>query len=250
LRYLFNIALIILASCSLFEKEEPDQNNGGVAITLDDNYINEWAKADSVLSIYNWKATFCVSGFHNLDQDKINILLNFQNKGHEIANHSLNHIDINNYSEEHSLTEYIDNEVLPVSQMMRAAGLEVNSFAYAFGTRKPETDSALLPHFDVLRALAWGYKEPAEHYCYYEGNPVVYAFTIDSNYEYATEEYILDLMEYARDYDRILILYGHKPVFDGETGYTTDISLLEAICNYAVENNVGFYCLKDLKNID
>ena len=250
MRYLLNITLIIITSCSLFEKEDPPQFNGGIAITLDDNYIEAWSKTDSVLSDYDWKATFCVSGFDKLNNDQINFLLELQQKGHEIANHSLNHLDIIDYSRENSIQEYIDNEILPASQMMRSAGFEITCFAYPYGTRSPETDSALLPHFDIIRALAWGYKEPSEHYCYYDGNPVVYAFTIDSNYEYATEDYILDLMEYARDNDRILILYGHKPVFDGETGYTTDISLLESICSYAVENKMRFYRLGDLNNID
>ena len=73
---------------------------------------------------------------------------------------------------------------------------------------------------------------------------------MDSNDEHATKDYILDLLEYARDNDKILILYGHKPVFDGEVGYTTDIRLLELICSYAVENNMKFYRLRDLNNID
>jgi len=233
-------------SCSSFEREDPSVYSGGVAITLDDQHIDEWVKADSSLSFYNWKATFCISGFDKLSEKSINILLDFQDKRHEIANHSLNHADALKYSDEHSLQEYIDKEVLPATQMMRSAGFEIHSFAYPYGSRSAETDSALLPHFTTLRALAWGIKEPSEHYCYYNGDPVVYAFTMDSNYEYATEEYILDLMEYARDNDQILILYGHKPVFDGEVGYTTDIRLLELICSYAVENNMRFFCLKDL----
>lgn len=150
--------LLGIFSCSLFEKGNTAMYSGGVVITLDDQHIDEWVKADSSLSFYNWKATFCISGFNKLSEKNINILLDFQAKGHEIANHSLNHADALKYSDDQSLQEYIDNEVLPATQMMRSAGFEIHSFAYPYGSRSQETDSTLLPHFTTLRALAWGKK--------------------------------------------------------------------------------------------
>jgi len=243
------LLLVLVTSCSLFEKEEPVVDSGGVVISFDDRNVDEWVWADSILGIYDWKATFFVSGLNTITDTQINQLLELQSKGHEIASHSMTHKDAVKYSNEHGIQKYLDDEIIPSISFLRDKGFEISSFAWPYGYHNVQLDNALLPHFDILRALAWGNKEPSEHYCFYDDQPLVYAFTIDSNYEHSTIEYLTRLMDFARDNDKILLLYGHRPITDGPPGYNTRIDLLEAICSYVIENNMRFLRFKDLGNI-
>ncbi len=244
---LMNLMIIFsFHSCSWNTVEEPIEYSGGVVLSFDDYNINEWQWADSILNKYNWKATFCVSGFDKLSDNEINKLLQLQQKGHEIASHSLKHLNAVEYVSEHGVQKYLEDEILPSIEGLETAGFSIQSFAYPYGSRNEEIDSALLPHFNILRALAWGKKEPSEHYCYYNNSPLVYAFSLDSNYEYSTIDYLLELLQFARDNDRILILYGHKPIETGPDGYNTKINKLEVICEYVADNRMKFLRLMDL----
>ena len=76
---------------------------GAIVLTFDDRHIDEWYKADSIFSIYNWKATFCVSAYGTLTENQKLKLLSLQNNGNEIALHGTHHYNaleyLSNYTE-------------------------------------------------------------------------------------------------------------------------------------------------------
>lgn len=91
----FFIILLLLNSCSSI-KTNNSNVKPGLVLTFDDNYINEWKFADSILKKYNWKATFCLTKPYLLDNTAKNTLITLS-KEHEIANHSYNHINLKTF---------------------------------------------------------------------------------------------------------------------------------------------------------
>jgi peptidoglycan/xylan/chitin deacetylase (PgdA/CDA1 family) len=76
--------------------------------------------------------------------------------GHDVEAHSVLHERGPTYVERHGLAAYLDEEVLPSIELLRADGYEVLSYAYPFGVRTDETDRAILDTGSVqmVRSLA------------------------------------------------------------------------------------------------
>jgi hypothetical protein len=59
----------------------------------------------------------------------------------------------------------------------------------------------------------------------------------------------LELLDNAKKNNKILILCGHKPVKKVTANYQTKIETLEFICKYVKANDMRFYKLSDLDNL-
>jgi peptidoglycan-N-acetylglucosamine deacetylase len=233
----------------------PPASAGGVVLTFDDHFINEWYQADLVLRKYNWKATFNVCCINSYTTEKSNKLLELKNAGHEIANHSLKHQNALDFIADYGPSEYIRQEILPVNDWLGARGIAVKSFAYPFGKRNDETDILLFNYFDILRGVgsAVYWKQISDHNCFFDNSPLVYGFCIDESQTYFQNreyfQYITDLLTYARDNNKILILLAHKTIDQVTDLYETKISTLDFICNFMKQNNMKYYTLSELKSM-
>jgi peptidoglycan-N-acetylglucosamine deacetylase len=232
----------------------PEINNGGIIISFDDRNVSEWHAADIRLKNYNWKASFCISSYSKLTLNEIQKLHELADAGHEIAGHGYAHRDAVRTIDSLGADEYLNTEIYPMLELMENDRFSVKSFAYPFGSRNAETDELLFGHFDVLRGVGRGssYTDAVRN-CFYEGSPLVYSFGIDEMTPYFAgldyEQCIRDVLTYARDNKKILLVYGHKPVENVTEAYQTSLSTLELISNFINENNMKFYTLSDLKGM-
>ena len=87
---------------------------------------------------------------------------------------------------------------------------------------------------------------PEEQICYYENSPLVSGLGIDGVAGDSRTNYFLGLLEYARDNNKILVVYAHRPVAEVTGANQTDIRTLLSICNYIRMNNMRFYGLSEL----
>ena len=227
-------------------QNDDDIKIGGEVITFDDRSISKWFSADSLLSKYGWKATFCVSRINRLTAEEIQILRILQNKGHEISGHGLNHYNAVKYVSKNGLDSYLNQEIIPMIEIMQNESLIVNSFAYPYGSRNSEIDDALFDYFQILRGTTYDNILPLNHNCFFNNSTLVYGIGIDSSYEHFSDNYILKLMDYAKTKNKILILYAHEPVDIITSNSQTKFSTLELICDNIRENNMNFYTLSDL----
>jgi hypothetical protein len=140
-------------------------------------------------------------------------------------------------------------------ELMETEGFPVRSFAYPFGLRNDETDSLLLPYFDMIRGVSRGiFNSISSHDCYFEYSPVVYGRGLD-RHDYPNfddqdyEQYLIDLLSHARDNNKILIVYAHIPVENITGDHQIDISTLTLICNFIEEYNMKYYTLSELKKM-
>lgn len=221
----------------------------GVVLSFDDAYVDEWFEADQALKKYSWKATFCVCRIDSIGAPQLNKLVQMQKNGHEIAGHGYHHFNAVTYAAANGIDNYVKVEIDPMLASMKRLALHVTSFAYPYGERSEELDKALAPKFNIIRGRAFCGDVPEKEGCYFRGTKYMYAFDIDNNHVHFSIPYLLELLDYARKENKILILCGHKPVKELTANYQTKIETLAFICKYIELNNMQFYTLSDLDNL-
>ena len=248
------IFIITFDSCKNDDDVTPEPSKGGVAINLDGEYISQYYWADSILQGYNWKTTINIPYFDQLTNQEIQQLHELNSKGHEIAGKGLEYLNAEEYFLNGKIDEYLNTEIFPMIELMEDEGFSVNTFAYPFGRRNEQTDSVLLNYFDILRGVGWGgTMDISEHNCFFDNSPVTFGLGIDTHFPYFQErdynQYILDLLTYARDNDKILIIFSSRIVENVTEDYQTNISTLKTIANFVRENNMRYVTMSELKSM-
>jgi len=256
LKYLIGFAFFAFISCTVNDDQSTvatppplGSYTSGVVITLDDDYVDEWAAADDILKAYNWKATFFVSKCAQLNEGEMTKLKVFKASGHEIGGHGLNHLNALQFISAYSADTYLKEEIFPMVDIMDGAGLHATSFAYPFGARNKDTDDVLLNRFSILRGTTYGRLSPKVHNCYYTGTPVVFGLGLDKSYAHFNIPYFLSLLEYAKLNNKIVIFYAHRPVQTSHNDYETEYNTLVEICKYVKANNMKFYTISQLPGL-
>jgi hypothetical protein len=249
--YLFLIVSIILFSCNENDDVPSQQTNlqPGVVISFDDDFVDEWFQVNTILQPYDWKATFFVTRFNQLSTTKIQKLIDLKSDGHEIGGHGLNHLNAPTFISANGTSEYIIQEITPMLVLMNNNDLSPTSFAYPFGSRNATTDNLLLNDFQILRGTIYGNLNPASQSCYFNNNRIVFGLGLDNNYSHFSIPYFLSLLEYAKNNHKIVVFYAHKPVQSFQNNYETEYQTLIEICSYVKNNNMKFYKMSELYNI-
>ena len=250
-KYFLLVLSIVLFSCSENDDIPNQQSNlqSGVVISFDDDYVDEWFEVNNVLEPYDWKATFFVTKFNQLSTAKIQKLKDLKIDGHEIGGHGLNHLNAPNFISANGTAEYLNQEIIPMETLMNNNDLSTTSFAYPYGARNTTTDNLLLNRFEIVRGTTYGNANPASQNCYYNNNNLVFGLGIDKNYSHFSISYFLSLLEYAKNNNKIVIFYAHKPVPTFQNNYETEYQTLIQICNYVKNNNMKFYKISELFNL-
>ena len=248
--------ILILSFLSLFscinkvKMVESKTYQAGVVISFDDAYVDEWFDANKVLKKYDWKATFCVCRIDSIGKPQLEKLHQLQNEGHEIAGHGYHHYNAVKFVHQFGINQYIKQEIDPMLVSMKQKGFKISSFAYPYGERSDELDKALSPKFKVIRGRDFCAVAPEKEGSYFRDSKLMYAFDIDNNHIHFSIPYVLELLDYAKKNNKILILCSHKPVKQVTANYQTKLETLEFICNYLKLNNMKFYRLSDLDNLE
>jgi peptidoglycan-N-acetylglucosamine deacetylase len=247
LKGLFLCAFFMLLFCEKDEVEPVIQPNlAGVVLSFDDAYINDWYATNQKLKSYFWKASFCVCKINTLKISEINKLKQLQKEGNEISGHSYNHFNAVDFICDHSIKEYLNQEIDPMLDLMSFYGFHVTSFVYPFGSRNEKIDTALLKKFKIIRGRAFCELNPKKQSCFYNGSRLVYSFSIDDTHNHFDIPYLMKLLDFAKKNNKILILNSHKTVKKVTGDYQTKEETLAIICKYIKQNNMKFYTLSDL----
>jgi peptidoglycan/xylan/chitin deacetylase (PgdA/CDA1 family) len=232
-------------SCTKKDVKKPE---AGVVITFDDAYVDEWFHADQVLKKYYWKATFNVCRIDSINVPEQGFLHQMEAEGHEIAGHGYHHYNAVKFVTQNGIQAYLKKEIHPMLVSMKRRGFHVTSFAYPYGERSPLLDSTLKKQFKIIRGRAFCGDQPEKEGCYFHGSKFVYAFDIDNSHVHFSYHYLLELLDYAKKNNKILLLCSHRPVEEVTANYQTKIETLEFVCNYVRLNHMKYYRLKDLSD--
>ena len=240
------LSILFFSSFFSCSKKGESSIRSGVIITFDDAYVDEWFEADQVLKKYHWKATFNVCRIDSIGAPQLKKLHLLNKEGHEIAGHGYHHYNAVKFVAKNGIEEYVKQEIDPMIASMKQKGFHVTSFAYPYGERSDELDKTLDSQFSIIRGRAFCGDSPKKEGCCFRGSKYVYAFDIDNNHIHFSYHYLLELLDYAKKNNKILLLCSHKPVREVTANYQTKIETLEFVCNYINLNNMKYYTMDDL----
>ncbi len=130
-----------------------------VSISFDDFPVTAITHGSDIMEQYGWRGTFYTSaGLEGIDnhhgphftRDQLTAL---QKRGHEIAGHTLSHIDCSTLSETEVVAQIHKNKT-----MLQEMGITqtVDGFAYPFGAASAPLKKLLGEKFDAIRGVADG----------------------------------------------------------------------------------------------
>jgi len=218
--------------------------HAGVAITFDDNSIENWSAIQSILKDYNANVTFFVSNYGNLDDTDKNMLRTLQADGHEIGYHGYAHLDATSYLKNHTVSEYMSNEIINGVTLMRNDGFNPVDFSFpnGHGDENGLLINALEQHFIHVRSTDGG----SIYYPYGSNTTVIYAQGIDDVTYNQSLDTIYNYISIAKANDEIVIFYCHDPVPSNPQQYQVSYDRLQNILANATQNNMKFYTVSEL----
>ncbi len=237
-------ALFLFSGCSKYEKKGYMQQ-GGIALTFDDDRIDNWYKFLPFFDSTGIKATFYISKYHLFTPDQKNKLLILKNHGHEIAYHTTNHINMVEYivRYNHTLNELISNEIESDLKKMEKDGFYPTTFAYPYGAHTGELDQLLLMrYFKSVRALN-GSTDYSASLAPLEKNDILRGFGLDKSSNHS-DEVMINLMSSAKNNNSCAIFVAHDINKDSKLSVTLD--RLKKIANTVKELDLKYYTIAEI----
>jgi peptidoglycan/xylan/chitin deacetylase (PgdA/CDA1 family) len=220
-------------------------SRAGIALTFDDNYVDQWYAIRNIFQQYNAHVTFFVSNFYELDQTQIDKLKVLQADGHEIAFHGYNHEDVVAYLQSHTLNEYMNNEIISGINLMKSNGFNPVDFAFPYGSDDPRATAAMTPYFLHMRDTYYDWDNTI-FYQYGSNASVISGIGIDDNTYGNSLTDIYAGIAKAKTDNRILIFYCHEPVASNPGEYQTSYDRIDKILANVKNNNMTFYRVADI----
>jgi peptidoglycan/xylan/chitin deacetylase (PgdA/CDA1 family) len=186
----------------------------GIILTVDDGYVNTWYKYIDYLDSVHFKLTFYITGYHELNNKEKEMLKKFQAHGHEIAYHTTNHVNVNEFLKDKTPDDYIREEILPDLELMQNDSLDVKNFAYPYGYGDGIVDRLLKNYFKSIRKIRVTtyfrlYELDEIYYDFPTNDRIIYGADIDRGSE-VTGSDIEKALKRAREESKIILLYCHK----------------------------------------
>lgn len=218
----------------------------GIAITFDDDRIDNWYTYLPFLDSCGIKATFYICRYHMLTADQKNKLRIIQQHGHEIAYHSTHHYNMVEYvvRYHHSIDELLANEIEEDLKKMNRDGFYPTTFAYPYGAHTGQYDQLLKRYFKSVRALN-GSTNYSQSLAPLDNNDVLYGFGLDKSSKH-TDDCLVKLMQSARNNNCCAILVGHDINKDNKLSVT--LERLQLIVNTAKELGLKYYTISEISN--
>lgn len=216
---------------------------GAVALTFDDDTVDNWYAHLALLDSLNIKATFYISRYHGLTTLQRAKLKAIQQHGHEIGYHTTHHANLAKLLQQKGLGYVVSTEIEQDLNKMHADGFYPSSFAYPYGSHTEELDVAVSRYFTSLRAVS--NKQNWEKSLVKESpDRLLYGAGIDEDAK-ISDGTIKDLLERARKNSDCIVLTAHK-LLDGPQKRHISSERLHLLHAIARQNNLKFIRASDI----
>lgn len=247
------VLFLLLTSCNENVIDNKEEDKGGVCLTFDDTYVDEWFKLSNTLIVNNIKATFFVTMINTLSETELKKLQTLDSLGFEIGCHGYKHIDAVKYLESHTLQEYFDFEIMPALKIMDQINLHPKSFSYPYGMNNDSLDLYLLNYFEILRDVTDEQREPLEKeiqnideiFCKKGNSKIVSSLGIDINF-HIDETQLRMALQRAKKNKEILCVYAHCPVDAKAKDYQIEKEYINNLIILIKELELNTYTLSEL----
>jgi peptidoglycan/xylan/chitin deacetylase (PgdA/CDA1 family) len=217
----------------------------GIALTFDDNYIDDWYRNINFFDSFHVKVTFYISYYHKLNRDQKNKLMTLMNHGHEIAYHSVHHPDFVKYLQQNTMGKLEEEEINKGLKMMNKDGFFPTDFAYPYGSHNEVLDNCLQRRFKSVRYLN-GTKDYARSFAKNTGNSELYGMGIDENSGKTTDQ-LIGLMRLAKLNNDCIVFVGHH-INRKEFKMGVPMNKLRSLVMAARQLNLQFYTVSEISN--
>jgi peptidoglycan-N-acetylglucosamine deacetylase len=214
---------------------------GGLILTFDDNYIDDWYKALPILDSFGAKVTFYVSHYPMLTPQQKQKLKIIQSHGHEIAFHTTHHANLVNLLKTRSFNEVMKQEVQQGLDSMHKDGFYPKNFAYPYGQHNEMFDAAMLSLFRSVRLLN-GTKDFSKSVCCTKNKSYLRSLNVDEGGLTTTE--ITRMLESAKANNNSVVFLAHK--INNPPRLFISQSRLLYILSRAKELGLKFYKVEDV----
>jgi peptidoglycan-N-acetylglucosamine deacetylase len=236
---------IFFPGCTKFEKKG-QCNQAGIALTFDDDRVDNWVQYLPFFDSAHIKATFYICKYNKFTPEQKQKLAIIQSHGHEIAFHSTNHYDMLKYvyKYKHTIDELMKNEIENGLKLMNRDGFYPTTFAYPYGAHNGIYDKKLLRYFKSVRALN-GTSDFSKSLTVTEKNILLFGLDIDKSGKRSDGD-ILQLIQSAADNNNCAVLVGH----DINNGKPLSVSreLLQKIFDTVKRLGLKYYTASEISN--
>jgi peptidoglycan/xylan/chitin deacetylase (PgdA/CDA1 family) len=230
-----------MAGCNKYDKEGA-MDMPGVALTFDDNSIDNWYSYMPLLDSFGVKATFYISAYHKLSRDQKQKLHDIQSRGHEIAFHTTNHYDMVSLLGRLKMKDLMESEIYQDLKKMNRDGFYPHTFAYPYGSHNEYLDHELCKLFKSVRALN-GSNNFTKSFTRGCSNKVLYAIGIDNDRRSLGKiEFLIDCAFRNRN---CLMLVGHQ-IEKADAKFQISYEKLKAILQKTKSLNMRFYTVSEI----
>ncbi len=249
--------LLIITQLITFSACDPGSTKlqPGILLTFDDRNMLSWENHIPLFAKYNAHVTFFIDRFDELNDEQIVALHKLKDAGHTIGCHGLRHIRAAEYTEHHSVEQYISEEILPAIKVMIDKGFYPSCFAYPNSNHNDDTDEALLKHFRYLRSGTGVQGEIIKtSNVFVKTSEISGGRRLDGlsfHPKSVTENLIVQFkaaMERLSSEEELLVLYAHDirdPWEEGPKNFITT-EALEEVLKYAYSKNIKYYSFDEL----
>ena len=243
------LTLIMMASlffgCKKFERQG-QMKSPGIALTFDDDRVDNWVNYLPLLDSFNVKATFYICKYNRFTADQKNKLAIIRAHGHEIAFHSTNHYNLMDYVYrfKHPINEMLKCEIEDGLKLMNKDGFYPITFAYPYGAHNGVFDKSLMRYFKSVRALN-GTNDFSKSLAPAEKNDVLYGLGIDKSSKRSDVD-VNKFIRSAYENKNCAILVGHNINTADKLSVTKERLL--AIFSLAKELDLKFYTISEISD--
>ena len=243
--------LISLVVCTLLNactkyKKDGQLSQAGIALTFDDDRVDNWFKYLPYLDSADIKATFYVCKYNRFTSEQKRKLAVIQSHGHEIAFHSTNHYNMLDYvyRYKHTVDELMQNEIEQGLKMMNKDGFYPTTFAYPYGAHNGLYDKKLLQYFNSVRALN-GTNDFSKSLAPTEKNQLLFGLGIDKSSK-RSDEVVQQVIKSASENNTCAVFVAH----DINTSLSLSVTLerLKKIVAYVKQLGLKYYTISQISN--
>ncbi len=239
------IIINVFPGCKKFTKDgymkEP-----GIVLTFDDNRVENWVKYLPLLDSFGVKATFYICKYNRFTNDQKKKLSIIKSYGHEIAFHSTNHYNMEDYvyKQNHTVDELMRFEVEAGLKLMNQDGFYPTTFAYPYGAHNGLFDKLLMRYFKSVRALN-GTQDFSKSIIATQNNDVLYGLGIDKSSNRSDED-IISVLQSAKNNNSCAVFVAHE--INTGSKYSITLSRLLSIISFVKTNNLKYYTASEVSD--
>lgn len=245
IKYVIIAVIFFFPGCKKF-KQERLGNEAGIVLTFDDDRVDNWYKYLPLLDSAGVKATFYICKYNRFTAAQKNKLAAIRNHGHEIAFHTTNHYNMEEYvyKNKHTLEELMICEVEAGLKLMNKDGYYPKTFAYPYGAHNGLFDKALMRYFKSVRALN-GTQDFSKSLVPNNKNNLLYALGIDNSSNRSDAD-ITRILQSAKNNNSCAVLVAHD--INTNSKYSVTLKRLKEILAFVNENGLKYFTASEISN--